>query len=264
MDYSCGGVGSQAARLQFLADAAQVVQSHVDHQAIAAAGQAAPIDAGPLLIDFLVAGNEGDAGAGLAMGDRDSRVGGSGDASGDARHHLNCHAMGRQVGGLLAAAAEQEGIAALEAHDALVLLGQLHQHRVGAGLGHGVMAPPFAHEMALTVLGHQLEQGLGHQGVVHQGVAAPQQSIGLEGEQFGIAWPCPHQIDGARAHGNASSSSNSARRNPGRRNREPSLAAARARVKGGPVRARAPGGSWAALYGASTTPGPSWRAKCSR
>jgi hypothetical protein len=59
------------------------------------------------------------------------------------------------------------------------------------------MTAALAHEVALAVLRHQIEQGLRHQGVVHKGIATPQEAMGLESEQFRIAGAGPHQVDGA-------------------------------------------------------------------
>ena len=173
------------------------MQAHVDHQAVAAAGQAAPVDPRTLLIDLLMAGHKGDAGTSPPVGHRNAGVGRRRDARRHAGHHLHRDAPGRQMGRLLAAPAKQKGIAALEPHDQTAAAGQLHQHRIGTGLGHRMVAAALAHEAALTARRHQIQQGLGHQGVVDEGIALLQEAMGLEGEQLGIARTRPHQIHGA-------------------------------------------------------------------
>ena len=60
-----------------------------------------------------------DERAAIAMGQRDSGEGRRGDRRGHARHDLEGNSRRRQRLGLLAAAAEDERVAALEAHDAM-------------------------------------------------------------------------------------------------------------------------------------------------
>ena len=131
------------------------------------------------------------------MGHGDSRIGRGGNAGGDPGHDLHRDALAGQVGRLLATAAKEEGITTLEPHHRAVAAGQLRQQGIGAGLGHRMVAAALAHKVLFAVAGHQIEQGLGHQGVVHEGIAAPQQAMGLEGEQLGVAGAGPHQVDGA-------------------------------------------------------------------
>jgi len=143
------------------------------------------------------------------MGHRDAGIGRRGDAGGDPRHHLHRHAVGREIGGLLAPPTEQERIAALEPHDHAMALGQLHQHGVGALLGNRMVAATLAHKVAFAPLGHQLQQGTGHQGIVNEGIALAQQTMGPQGEQLRIPRSGPHQIDGTEPastgrHGKAS------------------------------------------------------------
>ena len=184
----------QAPSHQLFGDAPQIVQAHVDDKPVAALGQAPPIHPGTDLVDFLVAGHKGDAGSGLAVGHGDAHIGGGGDAGRHPRHHLRLHPMAGQMGRFFAAAAKQKGITAFESHDALVAPGELHQHRIGAGLGHRMVAPALAHKMEFTALCHQIQQLLGHEGVVDEGIALLQQPMGLQGEQLGIAGARPHQI----------------------------------------------------------------------
>jgi hypothetical protein len=60
--------------------------------------------------------------------------------------------------------------------------GQFHKHRVGAWLRYGMVTAALADKVELAALGHQIQQGLRHQGVVDEGIALPQQPVGLEGE----------------------------------------------------------------------------------
>jgi hypothetical protein len=59
---------------------------------------------------------------------------------------------------------------------------QLQQHRIGRGLGHGMVAAALADEMPLAVRSNQIEQGLRHQGIMYQGIALAQETMGLQSE----------------------------------------------------------------------------------
>ena len=94
---------------------------------------AAPRGVGLLVLVLLflfVAGDEGEAGVEVAVGDGDAGVRRGGDGGGDAGDDLEGDAGGRQVLAFLAAAAEDEGVAALEADDALALAGLLDEQGV--------------------------------------------------------------------------------------------------------------------------------------
>ena len=67
-------------------------------------------------------GKEGDLRGETAVRDRDSDAFGNGDAACDPRHHLALNAVFPKSLHLLAAATEEEGVAALEPHDRLLLL----------------------------------------------------------------------------------------------------------------------------------------------
>jgi hypothetical protein len=45
-----------------------------------------------------------------------------------------------------------------------------------------MVAPALAHKMEFTALTHQIQQLLGHKGVVDEGIALLQQAMGLQGE----------------------------------------------------------------------------------
>ncbi len=77
-----------------------------------------------------MAGGEGDRAGEPAVRQRDAGVGGRGDGGGDAGHDDEGHARVDQRLGLFAAAAEDERIAALEAHDDLAPPGSLDEERV--------------------------------------------------------------------------------------------------------------------------------------
>ena len=74
-----------------LRDPRQRADAHVEHERPREARQGGPVEAGLRLRGILVAGDERDGARGVAVGDGDACVGGSGDPGGDARHHLERH-----------------------------------------------------------------------------------------------------------------------------------------------------------------------------
>jgi hypothetical protein len=103
-----------------------------------------PGDGEAALVVGLVAGDEADRGGVVAVGDGDAGGLGGGDSGADAGDELKVDAVGAQVLGLFAAAAEDHGIAALEADDVatrervldheIVDGGLIEEGGVGAGL----------------------------------------------------------------------------------------------------------------------------------
>ena len=96
----------------------QALHAHVEDERSRESRQRLPVERRLLLGRVLVAGDEGDGGRVVAVGHRDARVRGPRDAGGHARDDLEPGSGGRQRLRLLAAPAEDEWIAALEAHDA--------------------------------------------------------------------------------------------------------------------------------------------------
>jgi hypothetical protein len=100
-------------------DQRQLPDPHVEDQRAREAGERVPVERGARLLGILVARDERHRGGGVAVGHRDARIRGGGDARRHARHHLERHAGRGEHLGLLAAAAEHERIPALQPHDAL-------------------------------------------------------------------------------------------------------------------------------------------------
>ena len=99
-----------------------------------------------------MARDEGQRRAEAAMGDGDAGIGGRGDGGGHAGHDLEGHTRRDQRFGLLAAAAENEGIAALQADHDLPREAALDQQGVDLGLGDA--GGPLPHQ---DVLGARVE-----------------------------------------------------------------------------------------------------------
>ena len=97
---------------QTLADGGQGGHTHEEHQGAAGAHQGLKVDV-QLLSRPLVAGDNVEGGAAVPVGHRDAPVGGHRDGRGDAWHLLEGHPVAGQQLQLLAAPAEEEGVAAL-------------------------------------------------------------------------------------------------------------------------------------------------------
>ena len=121
------------------------------------------------------------------MGQRDLQACRRGDAGGDAGHDLDGDAFGAQRIELLAATAEDERIAALEANHRLAGLGALDQQRVDLVLRHAVRALGLADRDQLGLAPRVIEHALADQAIVENHVGGFQRAHRLHGEQLGIA-----------------------------------------------------------------------------
>ena len=131
----------------------------------------------------------------LAMGQRDPGVGRAAGGGGHPRRDPERHAGGGQRLELLAAAAEDERIAALEPQYPLAGAGEIDQKPIDAGLGADVAIAHLADEDPFHPGRHQLEDVGADQAVVDHDVGLPHQAQRLQGEQLGAARPGADQID---------------------------------------------------------------------
>jgi len=99
----------------------------------------------------------------------------------------------------LAAAAEDEGIAALQTQHALAFLGQAHQHEVDFLLRHRMVVALLADIDAVGVAPAHVENRLRDEAVMHDDVGLLHQAQRAEGQQIGIAGAGAHQIHLAAA-----------------------------------------------------------------
>ena len=95
---------------------------------------------------------------------------------------------------LLAAAAEDQRVAALEPDHALTELAAPHQERVDLGLAHEVAGPLLADIDQLGRRVGQAEDAGADQPVVDHDLGLAQQARGLEGQQLGVAGAGADQI----------------------------------------------------------------------
>ncbi len=150
-----------------------------------------------------VAGDEGDRLGGAAMGQGRAGRSAGGQGGGDAGNDLRLD-TGRAAGSeLLAATAEDEGIAALETDDGQALLGEADQQLVDIVLRQGVARLALGHIDQASVGRSQIENFAGDEAVMDDDVGGSDDAGGLDGQQVGIARAGPDQPDHAGLRGAA-------------------------------------------------------------
>ena len=105
--------GSAAMGNQLLADVCQAGQAHVEHQGLARADQIRPVEIETAVL--AVPGDKTHRLGMVAVGQRNTGIGGAAGGGGNARDDLERNAFGGQLLDLLTAATEDERIATLEA-----------------------------------------------------------------------------------------------------------------------------------------------------
>ena len=142
-----------------------------------------------------VAGDEGDGGGVLAMGERHAGVGGDAERRGDAGDDLERNAGIGQRLGLFAAAAEDERVAAFEADHGEAAARALDQHGADLVLRERVGGFLLADVEALGVRRRERQERVGGEVVVEDGVGLLEDAAAFEGEQFGIARAGADEVD---------------------------------------------------------------------
>ena len=146
--------------------------------------------AAPLAV---VTGDEGDALREPAVRERQSRAGRGAQGRGDPGHHDVGNTVGLQDFELLAAAAEDERVATLQARDALSGAGELDQQLVDALL-LAALTGLLADKDAARVAARAIEYGLAHQAVIEDHVGLLQQLQSPQRQQIRIAGAGADQI----------------------------------------------------------------------
>jgi len=155
-----------------------------------------------------VAGEKGEAGIEIAVGDGDAGVGRGGDAGGDAGDFDEGDVVGAEDFGFFAAATEDVGIAAFEADNDFSFGVRPSAFGVGEGfagffdedgvdfiLGFGVLVGGFADVDFFGVGGGEFEEvGVGEV-VVDDDIGAAEGVGARDGDQAGIAGTSAHQIN---------------------------------------------------------------------
>ena len=121
-----------------------------------------------------MAGGEGDGAGDSAMGQRNTGVGGASQGGRDTGHDLERHVGCMQRQRLLAASAEDQRVAALEADHALSGTRQAYQQGVDVFLCHAMMGAGLADKDALGVTPRHVQHLIGHEAVVHHHIGLAQ------------------------------------------------------------------------------------------
>ena len=108
-------------------------KAHEDHYGLGGTGLT-PVDR----LD-LVSGNKGHRRGMLAMRERHTRVGRQPERCGDSGYDLKRNSSGTESLRLFPSSTEDEGVATLESHHGLALLGLLHQECADLFLRHLVL-----------------------------------------------------------------------------------------------------------------------------
>jgi hypothetical protein len=136
-----------------------------------------------------VAGHEGHGAGNAAVGEGDARRGRRREPGGHARHHAPGDAGLGQRRRFLAAAAEHEGVAALQPHHPQPGAGAGDQPNVDRGLRQRRDTFPFAYRHDLGAGPHQPQHGPPRESIVQHEVGTPQRLRGAQGEQARVAGP---------------------------------------------------------------------------
>ena len=174
------------------ADSGQAAHAHQEHQGSPGAPQGLKIDV-QLRPRPGMARDDVDGGAEIPVGHRNARIGGYGQGGGNPRHHLEGDARRFQQLQLFPAPAKEEGIAALEPHHPLVLLGLAQKNPVDLLLGHQMVAGFLAHVDFFRVPGDERQNGGAHQPVIYHHLGIFNGLTALLGQKTRISRACPHQ-----------------------------------------------------------------------
>ena len=126
------------------------------------------------------------------MGHRDSGVGRHGQSGSHAGDFLKRNSVFLQQFQLLAASAEQEGVAALQTNHTLALQRLFQQDLIDAVLGHGMVAGLLAHVNFLSVFRYQAQNLWAHQTVKHDYFRPGNGLQSLPGQKARVTGACAH------------------------------------------------------------------------
>ena len=175
-------------------DPLEIVHHHVEHDRLAGAGERRPVE----ILVGAVTGGENDRAVDAAQRRRNGRRGERRKPGGDAGNDAEGDARRRQRHRLLAAAAEHEGIAALEPQHALPGARQRDQPLADIGLDRRRLAAALAGKFEPRLRSGQRQDALIDQRVVNDDVGLRQAGQRIEREQARIARPGAGEPDMAR------------------------------------------------------------------
>ncbi len=186
-------VGWQAMRHQLTADFVGTADAHVENHGLSRSGQRLPVQIDAAVLE--VAGGKDTDLRMVAMGQRDAGIGSATCCCGNAGNDFEGNAVFSERFDLLAAASENERIAALQANDALALLGQPDQQYIDFFLRQGVVRGLLAGIDFLCFGAGQIKYAFGAQVIVYDDIRFTNQAGRLQGHEFGIAGAATDKID---------------------------------------------------------------------
>ena len=146
-----------------------------------------------------MASDDSDTRRKIAVSERDAGVGGHGISRGYPWDHFEGDARGGQHLRLFAAPAEDEGVAAFEAHHALAFARLGQQQRIQLRLRDAAGTVVFAAVDDLSSGRRVAEQFAVDQAVIDHHFGAAQEFRTMQGEQPSVTGTGAHQIDDAAA-----------------------------------------------------------------
>ncbi len=140
-----------------------------------------------------MAGDILHTGGQTAMGQRHARDGRGPLSGGNAGHIFDLDAMVGQMGRLFRAAAEDQGIAPLQAGNIAPGLGLFDQNFVDPVLRHGVAFRRFANKDHLCIRARHGNDVIGHQPVIDHAISGFEVAHSFHRHKFGVARTCANQ-----------------------------------------------------------------------
>ena len=135
------------------------------------------------------------------MGQGHSCLGRAAKRGADSRHYLDFDPCGLAVIGFFAAATENEGVAALEAHHQMALARFADQNLVDPVLRHAVQRAFLGHRDQTGGRRGQIEYIPADETVMNNHIGIGEQPRRFQGQKIGIARTCANQIDFSRPGG---------------------------------------------------------------
>ena len=176
---------------QALGDQGEVLDAHVEHERSGEARERAPIEGRVLLRRVLVARDERDGRRLVSVGGGDAGVGRGRHSGRHAGYHLEGHAGGGECLGLLASAAKDERVAALEADHPLAFRAELHEQLIDLLLLHRGRARLLSDVAKLGAVTRAVECARRNEPVVEDRVGAGDQLERAARHQPGSPGPAP-------------------------------------------------------------------------
>ena len=190
-DDGAGEIGRKPFLKPFEREQAQVAARHIDHASCVFKlwHRREVVRLG------VMARREDHVGRAGAIGQRAGNCGGGGESSRDAGDNFEIDAGLAERRHLLRGAAEDERVAALQAHHAAACKGMLRHQRVDFFLGDGFGAATLADVDDLGAATSEVKDRLRDKIVVEDDVGIPDETSGLYGEQVGITGTGANEID---------------------------------------------------------------------